>query len=155
MGSFLQHRPALATSCGAGAVAGALAGAWLPASTAVLVGWCAAAATHLALLVRTMLRITPETARRCAALLPDDKWSVLGGSLAAALASLAAVAVNLAGTPTAGSAALGAFTVALSWASVHVLMAQHYMHEHWFAGEGLVFPGTARPARSSSSTSPS
>ena len=86
--------------------------------------------------------------RRRAALLESDKWAVLSGSLAAALASLAAVAVDLAGAPPAplGSASLAALTVALSWAFVHVLLAQHYMHEYWLAGgAGLVFPGSDRP----------
>jgi uncharacterized membrane protein len=146
---FLRHRPVLAASCAVGAAAGLLAGLRLPVSTALLVGWCAATATHLALSVRAMVRSTPEAVRRRAALLEDDKWATLGGALAAAVASLGAVAADLAaapGGPSFGSAALAALTVALSWAFVHVLLARHYMHEYWLAGgAGLVFPGNDRP----------
>jgi uncharacterized membrane protein len=148
MGSFLRHRPVLATACIAGLVAGLLAAPRLPASTAVLVGWCAATATHLGLTVRVMVRSTPETVRRRATLLEDSKWATLGGTLAAAIASLAAVAVDLVAVPgemSLGAAALATLTVALSWAFVHVLLAQHYMHEYWLAGGGLVFPGNDRP----------
>ena len=149
MGFYLWHRPALAASCAAGAAAGLLAGRQLPVSTALLVGWCAAATAHLALSVRAMARTTPEAVRRRAALLEDEKWAVLGGALAAAVASLGGVAADLAAAPRGpsfGSAALAALTVALSWAFVHVLLAQHYMHEYWLAGgAGLVFPGSDRP----------
>jgi uncharacterized membrane protein len=149
-GSLLRHRPVLAASCAVGAAAGLLAGGRLPVSTALLVGWCAATAAHLALSVRAMARSTPEAVRRRAALLEDDKWAMLGGALAAAVASLGAVAADLAaaapGGPSFGSAALAALTVALSWAFVHVLLARHYMHEYWLAGgAGLVFPGNDRP----------
>ena len=47
---------------------------------------------------------------------------------------------------TAGDAAFATGAVALSWAFVHVLLAHHYMHEHWLGGgRGLVFPGEERP----------
>jgi uncharacterized membrane protein len=74
---------------------------------------------------------------------------VLAASLAAAVASLGAVVVELAaarGSPgAAGSAALAALTLLLSWAFVHVLFASHYAHEYWLAGGGLAFPGSERP----------
>ena len=72
-----------------------------------------------------------------------------GASVAAAIASLGAVVVELAaarGSPAAtGSAALAALTLLLSWAFVHVLFAGHYAHEYWLAGGGLAFPGGERP----------
>ncbi len=146
-----MHRPVLAISCAVGTTAGILAVQRLPGSTALLVGWCAAAAVHLALSIRVMTRGEPEAVRRRATLLRDDRFAVLGGSLAAALASLAAVAVDLAGAPSSplASAALAALTVALSWTFVHVLLAQHYLHEYWLeGGAGLVFPGNDRPGAS-------
>jgi len=149
MGSFLRRRPVLATSCAAGVAAGLLASSRLPPSTALLVGWCMAAAVHSGLSVCAMARSTPEAVRRRAALLEDDKWEMLGGALAAAIASLGAVVADLAMVPggaSFGSAGLAALTVALSWAFVHVLLAQHYMHEYWLAeGGGLAFPGNDRP----------
>ncbi len=74
----------------------------------------------------------------------------LGGSLAAAVASLGAIAFDLASTSgggvTAGDAAFATGAVALSWAFVHVLLTHHYMHEYWLGGgRGLVFPGEDRP----------
>ena len=73
----------------------------------------------------------------------------LGGSLAAGVASLGAIALDLASAPgeraTAGDAAFTARAAALSWAFVHVLLAHHYKHEYWLGGgRGLAFP-RARP----------
>src|SRR3712207_9147895 len=95
----LNHRPVLYVALAAGFVAGGLAAPWLAASTALLVAWCAAAAVHLALSLRAMARTTPEAARQRAALLDADKWMTLGGSLAAAVASLGAIAFDLASAP--------------------------------------------------------
>ena len=149
----LNHRPVLSAALAAGLAAGCLAAPWLAASTALLVAWCAAAAVHLALSLRTMARTTPEAARRRAALLDTDKWMTLGGSLAAAVASLGAIALDLASTSadgmTVGDAAFATGAVALSWVYVHVLLAHHYMHEYWLGGgRGLVFPGEERPGTS-------
>ena len=146
----LDHRPVLSTALAAGLAAGCLAAPWLAGSTALLVAWCAAAAVHLALSLRTMARTTPEAARRRAALLAFDKWLTLGGSLAAAVASLGAIALDLASTSgdrvTMGDAAFATGAVALSWAFVHVLLVHHYMQEYWLGGgRGLVFPGEDRP----------
>lgn len=149
----LNHKPVLAAALAAGSATGGLAAPWLAASTALLVAWCAGAAVHLALSVRAMARTTPEAAKRRAALLDADKWVTLGGSLAAAVASLGAIAVDLASTSTdgvpMGTAILATGAVALSWAFVHVLLAHHYMHEYWLGGgRGLVFPGEERPGTS-------
>jgi uncharacterized membrane protein len=146
----LNHRPALSAALAAGLAAGCLVAPWLAASTALLVAWCAAAAAHLALSLQAIARTTPEAARRRAALLDSDKWMTLGGSLAAAVASLGAIALDLASTAgervTAGDAASATGAVALSWAFVHVLLTHHYMHEYWLGGgQGLVFPGEDRP----------
>src|SRR5215211_8777801 len=98
MPTSLNRRPVLAAALAAGLTAGCLAAPWLAASTALLVAWCAAATVHLALSLRTMARTTPEAARQRAALLDSDKWATLGGSLAAAVASLGAIALDLAST---------------------------------------------------------
>ena len=149
----LNHRPVLSAALAAGLISACLTAPWLAASTALLVAWCAAAAVHLALSLRAMARTTPEAARQRAALLDSDKWATLGGSLAAAIASLGAIALDLASTSgervTAGDAAFATGAVALSWAFVHVLLAHHYMHEYWLGGgRGLVFPGEDRPGTS-------
>lgn len=148
-----HHRPVLLASLAAGFVAGGLAAPWLAASTALLVAWCAAAALHLALSLRAMALATPEAARRRAALLDADKRATPGGCLSAAVASLGAVAIDLASAPIdgvpVGAAVLATGAVALSWAFVHVLRAHHYMHEYWLeGGRGLVFPGEGQPGTS-------
>lgn len=147
MTSALRHRHGLALACAVWVAVVVSVRAWLPSSSALLVGWCAATATHVGLTVAAMMRSAPEAVRRRAALLDDGKWAVLGGTLTAAIASLMAVAVDLAATagrPSFGAAMLAMLTVASSWIFVHVLLAQHYMHEYWLSG-GLVFPGTDRP----------
>jgi uncharacterized membrane protein len=149
----LNHRPMLTAALAAGLAAGCLAAPWLAASTVLLAAWCAAAAVHLALSLRAMVRTTPEAARHRAVLLVSDKWVTLGGSLAAAVASLGAIAFDLASAPgesaTLSDAAIATGAVALSWAFVHVLLAHHYMHEYWLeGGRGLVIPGVDRPGAS-------
>ena len=149
MRAQLRQRPVLLAALVVGASAGSLAGLHLPSSTAVLVGWCAAATVYIAVSLRTLARATPEALRRRAELLKEGKWAVLAASVAAAIASLGAVVVDLAaarGSPGAtGSAALAAVTLLLSWTFVHVLFASHYAHEYWLAGGGLEFPGSGRP----------
>lgn len=145
-----HHRPVLFAALVAGGAAGGVASAWLPASTALLAGWCAAAGLHLVLSLRTMARTTPDEAKRRAALLDADKWATLWGSLAAAVASLGAIALDISAAPAEGmplgNALLATGAIALSWAFVHVLLANHYMHEYWLrGGRGLVFPGEDRP----------
>jgi uncharacterized membrane protein len=149
MRAQLRQRPVLPAALVVGVTAGSLAGLHLPSSTAVLVGWCAAATVYIAVSLRTLARATPEALRRRAELLEEGKWAVLAASVAAAIASLGAVVVDLAaarGSPGAtGSAALAAVTLLLSWTFVHVLFASHYAHEYWLAGGGLDFPGSERP----------
>jgi uncharacterized membrane protein len=104
---------------------------------------------HTAVELRVLVRATPEALQHRATLLEEGKWAVLTASLAAAIASLGAVGVDLAvargATGASSSAALAALTLLLSWAFVHVLFASHYAHEYWLAGGGLAFPGNECP----------
>jgi uncharacterized membrane protein len=147
MWAQLRQRPVLSAAF-VGATAGPLAGLHLPPSTAVMVGWCAAATVYIAVTLRILARATPEALRHRAALLEEGKWALLAACVAAAVASVGAVVVDLAvarGSPNAtGSAALAALTLLLSWAFVHVLFASHYAHAYWLGG-GLIFPGSKRP----------
>jgi len=138
----LRQRPVLLTAVAAGLAAGLLAGLRLPASMAVLTGWCVAAVLYAAASSYSLAGATPEGMRRRAAALEDDKWTVLGASLATAIASLVAVVADLAGS--GGSAALAAVTVLVSWVFIHVVFAGHYAHDHWLSG-GLDFPGNDSP----------
>jgi uncharacterized membrane protein len=145
----LHHRPLLWEAAAAGLPAGLFAAALgQPAARAVLVGWCLAAALWLALMLRLMLRMSPEAIRQRAEALDENKWVLLGASVGAALAALAAVVWNLAeaGKPPAALAVvLGLLSILLSWSFVHVLFAVRYAHQHWMDGRGIVFPGCERP----------
>ena len=143
MRTRLRQRPVLLAAVAAGVAAGPLAALFVPASAAVLVGWCAAATVYVVVSLRSMSLATPEGMRRRAALLEEGKWAVLAASVAAAVASLGAVVVDL--TAAWGSPALAAVTILLSWSFVHVLFAGHYAHDYWLAGSGLEFPGNERP----------
>ena len=91
-----------------------------------------------------MLHASPETLRRRAEQLDEGKWAVLGGSVAAAVASLFGVAWNLlaeARPAPVFAVTLSLFTLVLSWNFVHVLFATHYAHEYWIDGKGIEFPG--------------
>lgn len=144
----LRRRPALLGGMGVAMAAGALAVAWTPPSSALLLGWCAGVLAYLVAALRTGFAMSPEEARRRAAALDEGRNAVLGATLAATLVSLGAVVVDLAGargSPAAPwSGALAVATVVLSWAFVHVLFAHRYAHEHALRG-GLSFPGTGRP----------
>ena len=56
----LRQRPVLLAALVAGGTAGSLAGLHLRPSTAILVGWCVAAAVHTAVELHVMARATPE-----------------------------------------------------------------------------------------------
>lgn len=150
MGNQLRRRPALLAALAAGVPAGVLAGLLLPASTSVLVGWCTAAAAYIVLALRTLVLATPETLRRRAEVLEDGKWAALAACVAAAVASIGAVVVDMAAARASlgpvASGALTAATLVLSWTFVHVLFAGHYAHDYWLAGgAGLDFPGGGHP----------
>ena len=100
--------------------------------------------------------ITPQHIIDHAADVDDGRYFVLFVSLAAVLASLTAIALELQSV-AAGSTArddqvgLVLVTVALSWLFVHTSFAKHYAHEYYGPADaggirkGLVFPGNEAP----------
>ncbi|WP_198369407.1 DUF1345 domain-containing protein [Roseomonas rosulenta] len=144
----LRHRPSLVVALAVLLFAGMLARLILGYSLrpAFLVGWCAGAATHAALLVRHLLVTPPERMRDHAALLEDSRWAIIGASLTAAFAALLGVVTEIGGgAHQAHSWPLGVATITLSWIYLHVLFAVHYAHAYWLAGGGLEFPGGREP----------
>ncbi len=146
---LLRHRPRLAAAVGLGLLAG-LAAAQLGVTMplAILAGWCSTAAAWLALILPAMLRTEPRMLRARTAALDEGRWTILGATVSAALASLAAVIWALAEAPAPAPPSpvmLGLGTVLLSWLFVHVLFAVHYAHEHCRRDEGIAFPGNAEP----------
>ena len=145
----LRHHPLLLGAGGVGLAAGAVAAMLrVPPPSAVLTGWCVAAALWLALALPQMLRASPDTLRRRAVAFDEGKWAMLAATLAAAIAAILAVAWDMAAAPR--PAALGAVlldlaAIFLAWAFLHVLFAIHYAHAYWLTGKGIIFPGNEQP----------
>jgi uncharacterized membrane protein len=87
--------------------------------------------------------------RRRAAAQDDGKFAMLILTVAAALASLAAIVAELSSTLNGGAPrqptqlVLAIATIVLSWAFIHTMFALHYAHEFYDdeGGGGLTFPG--------------
>jgi uncharacterized membrane protein len=145
----LRHRPVLVAAAGFGVLIGLLArGFGLAGPSAVLAGWCAGVLGYIVPTFVLMQRSSPESIRRRAETLDDGEAAVLFASLAAAIASIGAVAWHLAaheGPMAPAQVAVGLFVIALSWTFVHMLFAVRYAHEYWQLDGGLEFPGEERP----------
>jgi uncharacterized membrane protein len=142
----------------AGAVAG-LALAFLPmpldALTRWLIAWDTALVVYIAILVAKMIGATPEHMAERAAETDEGRQFVLVLSLAAVVASIAAIVLELQSAQGAGSPWRIVFvfaTVALSWTFVHASFASHYAHEYYGPADsgrgqrkGLKFPGGGAP----------
>lgn len=130
----------------------------LPSSWAVnsrlLVAWDIGVACYLGLAWIMALRSTMAKMQERAAQEDESAVVVLVLTLAASLASLAAIAVELTGIhddqtgQQAFRLGIAAVTILCSWFFVHTIYAIHYAHEYYGdAGErrGLVFPHEDRP----------
>ena len=143
-----------------GVAVGLLAWLLLPASlgrtTGALLAWCAGAATYLVLAWLMMTRATVDHMKALARVEDDGAAGVLLLTVAASVASLAAIVVELYGlagaSPLGASLRLGlaALTFTVSWLLVHTAFALHYAHAYWANRSPtdvapLAFPGTASP----------
>ena len=124
----------------------AVAAPW-PLLTRLLAGWDVGVALYLVLAFHMMPTSTIDGIRRRAAEEDEGQAAILMLTVAAALASLAAIFAELA-TSARGEQhpvhlALAAVTIVLSWAFIHTIFALHYAHEFYdvTAGGGLAFPG--------------
>ncbi len=123
----------------------------LPAArpiTAALIGWDVGAIAYGLTFLLLMRTLTPERLRQDGILLDEGRWTMLVVTVAAALASLGAIVLELAqihGKHHPGwLMALAGATVLLSWFFVHTIFTTHYAHDFWRSG-GLLFPGNDRP----------
>jgi uncharacterized membrane protein len=119
----------------------------------LLAGWDVGVALYLLLAYRMMSQASVNDIRRRAAIQDEGAAALLVLTPAAAIASLAAVVVEL-GTTQSGegwaSLVVGMGTILLSWGFLHTIFALHYAHEYY--GErgddrigGLKFPGSEAP----------
>ena len=130
-------------------------------ATRLLIAWNGAVILYLILGAHMMTRADKLSIRRRAQLTDDGKYAFLGFSILAAIASLTAIVLelagvkDLAGSNKAAHIALVATTLISSWFFVHLTFTLHYAHEY-FADElrtpdptdvrgGLIFPGTKDP----------
>jgi uncharacterized membrane protein len=146
----VQSRPRLFTSLLVGALLGvvmAVVTHWtLP--TRLLVSWDATAGLYLILVMHLMAVADADFIRDRAAIEDEGQWTMLVLTVAAALASLAAIFAELGSTGRRPiQVALAAATILLSWAFIHTIFALHYAHEFYDEtdGGGLAFPGKGEP----------
>ncbi|WP_262029163.1 DUF1345 domain-containing protein [Microvirga sp. Mcv34] len=125
-----------------------------PINSRVLVSWDLGVVVYL-LLAGAMAARSTTTMMQDRAVKEDEAAAVvLALTLAASVASLAAIAVELAGIRDGGAEgqgfhlAIAGITILCSWFFVHTIYAIHYAHEYYGdKGErqGLAFPHKDRP----------
>lgn len=118
--------------------------------TRILVGWDVGVALYLVLGCQVAAHASIATIRQRAAINDEGAIALLVLTMAAALASLAAVVAELGHAPGRYQVALGVSTILLSWAFMHWIFALHYAREFYGAAYdkragGLVFPGKEDP----------
>ena len=152
----LRARPRLVLATAVCALVPLVLPASLAAPTRALVAWNLGAGLYLALALALMLRASVEDMRSRARAEDDGALAVLVLTLGAAVASVAAIVLELVGArelppPTqAPHLALAAATILISWSFVHTAFAIHYAHEYYIEhegppGPGLEFPGVEPP----------
>jgi uncharacterized membrane protein len=144
---MVQARPRLFASLGIGALVVVVLGAfglWRPA-TRLLIGWDISVGLYLVLVAHLMARSDVDRMRQRAALEDEGQVAILVLTVAAALASLAAIFAELGAGAGRRPAhiALATGTILLSWAFIHTIFALHYAHEFYDedVGGGMAFPG--------------
>jgi uncharacterized membrane protein len=122
--------------------------------------WIVVTATYLVSTIWMMRHADQSSIRARAAAIDVGLWESISIATLAGAFSLFAVAIVLEGARslTGGerlvALAIGALTVILSWATLHVIYAVHYAHIYYDPAErkhagkvrgGLEFPGTKEP----------
>lgn len=144
-------------------IAGVAAGAALmfipnpfDASTRWLFAWDLAAAVFLMVLIGKMIGATPEHMAKHAAETDEGRGFLLLLSLAAGIASVTSIWLELSsshgGNAPWWQAPLVFVTVGLSWLFIHSSFASHYAHDYYGPADkgggprkGLLFPGDEAP----------
>jgi uncharacterized membrane protein len=142
---IVRGRPRLFLSLAVGVVvAGVLAvGTDWRLATRLLVAWDIYVGLYLALATHLMSQADTGRIRQRAAREDEGQFAILVLTVAAALASLAAIFAELGAGRRPLTIVLAAGTILLSWAFIHTIFALHYCHEFYdeMAGGGLAFPG--------------
>lgn len=147
--SIVRARPRLVTGIVIGCVVYPLLDSGYESPTRLLIGWDVGIFLYLAMTWTMMARADVHRMRRQAALHDEGEWTIVLLSMAATLASLGAIAVELHSARLTSSTiqvwrvCIGAATIFASWFFVHTIMAQHYAHDYYLreeSGHGLIFP---------------
>jgi uncharacterized membrane protein len=115
--------------------------------TRLLTGWDIGIALYLVLAFHMMATSTIDRIRQRATEEDEGQAAILIVTVAAAMASLAAIFALLSTSARSERpvlpVVLATVTILLSWASIHTIFALHYAHEFYdeIAGGGLAFPG--------------
>jgi len=153
---MVRTRPRLFLSglLGLAVIAGLFAATDWRAATKLLVGWDIGVGFYLVFAIILMARSTVHRLRRRAAHQDEGNLAILLLTVAAAIASLAAIFAELGtvagATRQPGQLILATATVVLSWAFIHSIFALHYAHEYYGEGRdgqigGLAFPDDKEP----------
>ncbi|MCI0468004.1 MAG: DUF1345 domain-containing protein [Beijerinckiaceae bacterium] len=159
---ILRAHPRLFSGAAAGILAGFLLPAAMGLSTRLLIAWNAGAWLYFIASAIMIARATPETLRWRARVSDEGRFFILLLTCLAAIASIAAIVVQLADVGDAIGMAKGlhvglaAMTIVTAWLFIHLTFAFHYAHEYFdelpdgigksrTGRGGLIFPGTDEP----------
>ncbi len=126
---------------------------WRPV-TSMLVAWDIGVALYLVLCFWMFAVCDQDHIRRQSILQDEGRYMIPILTVSAALASLAAILIELrtaSGHTTRDPLLLGlaAVTIMFSWTFIHTIFTLHYAHEYYADREGtrhgLDFPGTEKP----------
>ena len=141
---------------------GVLTGLLLPVGVASqpvsrwLIAWNVGAWLYVALAAQMMISSSKGHMRHRAQLQDDGKYVILGLTVIAAIASLVAIAFELAvvkdlhGWSRGMHIALAGLTVLSSWSFIQIMFTLHYAHDYYMAAchgrkPGLAFPDDEDP----------
>jgi uncharacterized membrane protein len=126
------------------------------AVTRWLVAWNVGACLYVALAAQMMMRSSQHSMRQRAQTQDDGKYTILGLTVVAAIASLVSIAFELAlakdlhGWTKTTHMGLAGLTVLSSWGFMQVMFTLHYAHDYYLAActdgkPGLSFPDDPDP----------
>jgi uncharacterized membrane protein len=151
---IIRSHPRLSIAAALGLVIALILPWSLRASTRLLIGWDVGAVFYLAAALHLVLSFDMKRARVRADEYDEGALLILVLTVAAAVASLAAIIMEL-GAARADQAhdrfglALAGVTTMLSWALIHTIFAFHYAHRFYRGsgdrGSGLAFPQDEHP----------
>ena len=121
-----------------------------------LVAWNAGACLYIALAAAMIMRSSQGSMRQRAQTQDDGKYTILGLTVVAAIASLVSIAAELSvakdlhGWAKTEHMALAGLTVLSSWGFMQIMFTLHYAHDYYLAAcndekPGLSFPDDPDP----------